>query len=221
LFLTAIEVVALDHDVAEIDADAEHEPAVGRQLGVACAELLLDGDRTAHRLDGAGELGQHAVAGGADDPSVMARDEILHRLPIGGKRAQRPFLVRTHQAGVARHIGAEDRGELASYAGCRHRRPGIGEARTIALYTIHDRTFRIAWTCDRGEPASFVRQPRAAATRGRRRRPVIATTGEVGATGVRQVAQRYRSSDRAAARRATGTAWMVPAGLLNSFGKSK
>ena len=78
----AEQVVALDHDVAEVDADPELEPPVRRQLGVAGSKLLLDLDRAAHGFDGAREFGKHAVASGADDPTV-------------GWRSTRPFAAGT------------------------------------------------------------------------------------------------------------------------------
>ena len=57
--------------VAEVDADAEREPVLGRQGGVALAQGLLDADSAGQRLDDAREVGQHAVTRRADDAAVM------------------------------------------------------------------------------------------------------------------------------------------------------
>ena len=55
-------VVVGDDDVAEMQADAEGLAAIGRQAGIALGHAALQLDRRAHRLDGAAELDQHAVA---------------------------------------------------------------------------------------------------------------------------------------------------------------
>ena len=55
-------VVAVDDDVAEIDADAEHEQARRRGIRLRVGELLLDGDGAGDRVDHRAELDQHAVA---------------------------------------------------------------------------------------------------------------------------------------------------------------
>jgi len=70
--------------------------------------LLLHLDRAAHRFDGAGELDQHAVAGGLDDAPAafgdLGIDDVAQRRL---EARQRPFLVRFHQTGIADHIGGE------------------------------------------------------------------------------------------------------------------
>jgi len=79
---------------------------------------VLDFAGAAHRVDDAGEFRQHAVAGGLDDPAVMLADLRLEQFDETGLEAlMRAFLIGTHQAGIAHHIGGEDRGETA---GCSH-----------------------------------------------------------------------------------------------------
>jgi hypothetical protein len=63
----AIEVVALDDYVAEIDADAHFDAVVRTGGGVPLGHRLLHLDRAAHRIDDAGEFDQQPVAGGLDD----------------------------------------------------------------------------------------------------------------------------------------------------------
>src|SRR5712664_2828689 len=60
----AVEVVALDDHVAEIDADAQFDAFVRPDARVPLAHRLLHRDRAAHRIDDAGKLHQQAVAGG-------------------------------------------------------------------------------------------------------------------------------------------------------------
>ena len=70
----AIDVVALDDDVAEIDADAELDARCPPARRVALGHLALHVDRAAHRVDDAGELDQQAVASGFDDAAAMLLD---------------------------------------------------------------------------------------------------------------------------------------------------
>ena len=105
---------SLDQHVAEIDADAEAHPPRRRARPRSLASIaVLHLDRAAHRVDHAGELGQHAVARGADDAAAVARDQPVHHRAARRERAQRRLLVDAHQARVALDIGGEDRGELA------------------------------------------------------------------------------------------------------------
>src|SRR5215470_6812473 len=57
-------VVALDDDVAEVDANAEGDAPVVRYLSGAIGHRRLHLYRTAHGIDHARELKQQAVAGG-------------------------------------------------------------------------------------------------------------------------------------------------------------
>ena len=70
----AEDVVALDDDVAEIDADAEFDAAVLRHVGVALAHPALDFGGAGDRVHDARELHQHAVAGQLDDAPLMLGD---------------------------------------------------------------------------------------------------------------------------------------------------
>ena len=65
--------VGLLDDVAQMDADAELDAALGRQAGVALDQAVLHFDRAAHRVDHAAELDEAAVAGSLDDAPMMRR----------------------------------------------------------------------------------------------------------------------------------------------------
>ena len=110
----AIEVVALDDHVAEIDADAQFDAAVRRDTGVPLGHRLLHRDRAAHRIDDAGKLHQQAVAGGLDDAAPVLGDFRIEKLTAQRLEAfERAFLVRPHQPRIASHIGGKDRGKAA------------------------------------------------------------------------------------------------------------
>ena len=152
----AIEVVALDDHVAEIDADAQFDAAVRRDTGVPLGHRLLHRDRAAHRIDDAGKFHQQAVAGGLDDAAVVLGDLRIEKLAAQRFEAfERAFLVRPHQPRIPRHIGGEDRGETAGLAHvaspAAKRRPDRNSSRCSGL-----RNGRSLGTTTRGDGA----QPR-------------------------------------------------------------
>jgi hypothetical protein len=70
----AKDVAILDDDVADIDAHAKFDAPLCRYCGVAGDHLALHLDRTAYRVDDAGELDKEAVTGGLDDPAAVLLD---------------------------------------------------------------------------------------------------------------------------------------------------
>ena len=75
----AVDVVAFDDHVSEIDADAELDAAVVQRGAVAVGHAGLDRDGAAHGLDRAGEIDQQAVAGAFDDASAVRGDVRVRR----------------------------------------------------------------------------------------------------------------------------------------------
>jgi len=107
----AVNVAAIGDHVAEIDPDAKAQAALLGEIQIAVGHRALDLAGAAHRIDDAGEFRQHAVAGGLDHPAAMLADLRINE--FGEMRLEafvRAFLVRTHQARIAHHIGGEDRG---------------------------------------------------------------------------------------------------------------
>ena len=99
----AIDVVAFDHDVAEIDSDAQWEA-----VGIA----LLDVDRAGDRVDHAPELGQHPVPDQLDQAPAMLRQRRLDH--VGAQRCepgQRAGFVTLDQPRVASNVGRQDGGQ--------------------------------------------------------------------------------------------------------------
>ena len=66
----AIEIVAVDDHIAQADADAQDDPRVLGQIGVALGEHALDLDRALDRVDGAAKLGKGPVTGVLEDAPV-------------------------------------------------------------------------------------------------------------------------------------------------------
>ena len=106
-------VVALDQDVAEIDADAIDDALVFRRPGVALGHQLLDRDRAFDGGDDGGKLQQHPVARRLDDAPAEARARSAAPPRDARARPRRPRLVLAHQPRVADDVGGEDRGEAA------------------------------------------------------------------------------------------------------------
>ena len=75
----AEDIVVVDDDVADVDADAKFDPLVLRHVGVLLGHAALDFDRAADGIDGAGEFHQHAVAGGLDDAAAMRSDSGINK----------------------------------------------------------------------------------------------------------------------------------------------
>jgi hypothetical protein len=110
----AIEVVALDNHVAEIDADAQFDAALRRDTGVPLRHRLLHFNRAAHRIDHARKFHQQAIAGGLDDAARMLGDLRIEKVAAQRFEAfERALLIRPHQPRIPRHIGGEDRRETA------------------------------------------------------------------------------------------------------------
>ena len=78
----AVEIVAIDDQVAEVQADAEHD-GVSR-AGPGWPRPWPAGTRWRRQgIDGAGELDQRAVAGQLDQPAAVSRQRRLEALACG------------------------------------------------------------------------------------------------------------------------------------------
>ena len=102
----AIDVVALDHHVAQIDPDPESHPLRFGQPAIVAGELLLHLDRALHGLHDAHELGDDGVAPGVDDAPFVAFDQRRHGLAGPAQRRQRARFVSPHEASISLNIGA-------------------------------------------------------------------------------------------------------------------
>ena len=107
--------VALLDDVAEVDANAEFDPAVRRHARVALNHGGLDLDGAARGVDHAAELDESAVAGALDDAPVVHGEGRVDE--VAAQRSQpgeNPLLVRPREPAVTGHVRGEDCGELSN-----------------------------------------------------------------------------------------------------------
>src|SRR6266851_2014863 len=79
-----VNLLALDHHIAKVDADAELHPALLRQLRILDPERGLNRNGASNRLDHTGEFGQYAVTGRIDESAVVSFDQRVSNLPAGG-----------------------------------------------------------------------------------------------------------------------------------------
>ncbi len=96
----------LDHDIPDIDADAEFNAAVAR-ASIARGHIVLPLVGTAQAVDDAAELDQQPVAGGFDDPPAVFGDFWIDQFgPQQAQLIERPLLVRSDQPRIAHYIGS-------------------------------------------------------------------------------------------------------------------
>ena len=109
--------VALLDDIAQMDADAKLDAALGRKAGVALDHAVLHLDGAAHGIDHAAELDEAPVAGALHYATVMHGDGRIDQIaPERPQPCQRTFLVGTGEPAVADHIRRKN--------GCEF--PGLG-----------------------------------------------------------------------------------------------
>jgi len=86
----AEQVCSLDDHVADMDADAEpHGFALGHAR-IFRGQSLLHRDGALHGIDGTGEIGDDAVAGGVEDPPAICRDQPVHDFAARFERSSVP-----------------------------------------------------------------------------------------------------------------------------------
>src|ERR1700731_2074773 len=107
-------VIAIENDVADIDADAKFDALVRRNPGVTLGHATLDIDRTTDGVDHAHEFHEHSIARRFDDSAAMFGDlRIDEFLTVRLELAQRAFLVGAHQPAIAGNVAGENRGQPA------------------------------------------------------------------------------------------------------------
>jgi len=110
----ACDVVLVDEDVAEVDADAVIDAPAPGQPAVALGHGALDLDRRLQRRQRARELDQEAVAHRAHDAAAMAAHGGVGDLGAGLEQARvRAGLVALHQPAVAGDVGDHHGGKPA------------------------------------------------------------------------------------------------------------
>ena len=114
-------IVALDDDVAEVDADAVADADVLAPLRLPLGHRLLDPGGRGDRVDDAGELDQHPIARGLDDAAVVFGDcRVDHLVAVRPLARQGARLVRLHEPGVPDHVGRQHGRQPTFASRCAH-----------------------------------------------------------------------------------------------------
>jgi hypothetical protein len=108
----AEKIVALHHDVADVDTNSKPHLLTGRSIRNLLGDRVLNRDSTLHGVYRAGEIGDETVARGVEDPTPMSGNQPIDDDPIGRERAKGADLISAHQTAVALDVGGEDRSEL-------------------------------------------------------------------------------------------------------------
>ena len=113
----AEDIAVLNHDVADVDSDAELHAVFGRLTLAGDGEVLLDPHGAIEGVDDTRELCQHAVAGGPGDTALMLGNQRIDDEAQAGQRGQRRNLVALHVSAIAFDIGGENGDEPAFETG--------------------------------------------------------------------------------------------------------
>ena len=93
-----------------MNADAKFDPFDLRHRRILFGHGALDFEGTTYRIYGAGELDQHSVTRGLDDPPAMVGNGGVNEgLPDSLKPGQRAFLVYAHEAAITGDIRRQHR----------------------------------------------------------------------------------------------------------------
>ena len=96
-----------------MNADAEFDALVWRDLGVAFDHRPLNFDGAADRIDDTAEFDDAAVASALDDAAVMDGDGRVDQIaPKGPKPCEDAIFVRASKPAVADDVGYQDRRQL-------------------------------------------------------------------------------------------------------------
>ena len=129
-----------------MNADAEPHLLTSRAIVVLLFDGTLDRDGAFDGIDRAGEIGDHAVAGGIEDAAAIGGNQSIEDRPVGLQRAQGTDLVQPHQTAVFGDVGRKDCSELSfDYLGFCHRPSSwgadAGTYRSTVEYSNYSRLF--------------------------------------------------------------------------------
>ena len=116
----AVTVIALDDDVAEVDADADIDAAIVGESLIALCHLPLHYDRALQGVDDTGELRQQPVAHQFEDVAVVLLDFRLEQLlAVCPQTFERTRFFLLHEPAVADHVGGKNGRKLAFHGTSR------------------------------------------------------------------------------------------------------
>ena len=109
IYAVTEDVVAIDDDIAEIDAHAVQNAPIFRSPGFEFGHLRLRFDGISDGSDDAREFCQQSVAHQLDDATAMLFDPGGDQIRKSGLETRMGAgLIRTHESRIANHIGRKD-----------------------------------------------------------------------------------------------------------------
>jgi hypothetical protein len=109
----AKQFAAIDHHIADVDANPKLHLQAFWQVERLFGNLSLDLNSSPYRFDGARKFDHDAVAGAPEYAAVVIGDDCFDRGAAYAERRVRSLLIPFHEAAVSRNIGSEDGGEPA------------------------------------------------------------------------------------------------------------
>jgi hypothetical protein len=101
-------VVVVDDDVADMDADTKFDALGFGHAAIAVGHPTLNLGSAANRMHRAGESDQHAIAGRLDDTApVLGNLRVDKRSPAFLQPCQRTLFIPAHKAAIAGNINRE------------------------------------------------------------------------------------------------------------------
>src|SRR5262245_16505463 len=109
-----VKIAALNHHVAEIDADSQSDSQILGQICVGGFHGLLKLDCAGDGIYGAGEFHQHAVSHDLDNSPAIVGNQRLQNVPSPGfEGGERPLLIGAHQSAITDDVSSEDSSKTA------------------------------------------------------------------------------------------------------------
>ena len=101
-------VIALDQDVSEIDADPEQHPTINGHSFVPLLHHRLHGYRALDRIDHRGKLKEHAVARRLDETPPVLCHESIGDLAVLAECVGGADLIEAHEPRVTRNVSRQN-----------------------------------------------------------------------------------------------------------------
>ena len=120
----AHEIVAVDDDITQVDADAKSHTGRLGYVGIPLSELQLNLGSAPNRFDGTRELRNHTIASTTEDAPGVVRNQAVNDRAVCLERGERRLLVLAHEPAVADYIGRKDGSNPAQKAIHGHARSG-------------------------------------------------------------------------------------------------
>src|SRR4029079_19463055 len=112
-----------DHDVTQVEADAQYDTSRLRQISVRDSHPSLAIYGALHPVDRAAELDKHPVASNLEKATLVpGHERFQHFLAAGLQHSQSSGFVLFHEAAIGDHVCRQDGSKAALNASFGHER---------------------------------------------------------------------------------------------------